>query len=232
MDRESRWKDFLNLNLERLRDNLCNVSPLAVEFADTLERDGLDRVLDLGCGLGRHMLYMAERGFEVIGCDISEETLMEAEENAKSRDLNLTFVQGDYIDLPFHNNVFSGVLCLQTLHHDFPESFIRGFKEIRRIMKQGGYLALDPLSTNDGYFGRGRPLGEKLFLQDRIPHYFFDEDEIVDLLERLFFKIIKLEKHRYVSTRGNGAIKRERFLIIARKERAQNRFMNVFQRLL
>lgn len=43
-----------------------------VEFAYRLKREGKRKVYDLGCGLGRHLLFFAQMGFDVCGSDLSE----------------------------------------------------------------------------------------------------------------------------------------------------------------
>jgi len=43
--------------------------PEVVATAERLTAEGRKRVLDIGCGLGRHAVYLAERGFEVTATD-------------------------------------------------------------------------------------------------------------------------------------------------------------------
>lgn len=232
MDREERWDCFYNDYKEVEKSNLNNISPMAVQLADLLCERENNRILDLGCGMGRHMHYLARRRLPVIGCDISEEMLLEAERISKKLGLNLDFVRGDYLSLPFNNSVFTGVLSISTLHHDFPENIVKALKEIRRVMSPGGYFAFDPPSTNDQHFGRGRALGEKIFINHKIPHYFFDEEEIVNLLERLFFTIIKMDTISYYQEMETGIHKREKYQIIVRKEQPIKMIGNAFQRFL
>lgn len=232
MDRETRWDNFIQENLAREMENLDFISPLVVEYADLIEDDKSGKILDLGCGLGRHIHYLSRRGFNVVGFDISEKTLMRAEELAKTANLKLDFVRGDYMDLPFHNAIFQGVISISTLHHDFPDSIYRGLREIRRVLKFGGYFIMDPLSVNDGIFGQGRALGEKLFILHNVPHYFFEEDELLNLLERLYFKVVVMKKYSYKVEGADGKISRERFHIIAEKAPIRRRYIPPFRRIL
>ena len=55
-----------------------------VRFAKLLKERGLRRVLDLGCGAGRHLVYLAKEGFEVYGTDISETGLEYARQLARA----------------------------------------------------------------------------------------------------------------------------------------------------
>lgn len=59
------------------------------------------RVLDVGCGPGRHALALADRGIEVVGVDISQRFVDLAVEQAAALGLPATFVRLDARDLPF-----------------------------------------------------------------------------------------------------------------------------------
>ncbi len=67
------------------------------------------RVLDAGCGPGRHALELARRGIEVVGVDVSPEFLALA--RAEAGDLPVEFVQIDVRSLPFVD-AFDAVICL------------------------------------------------------------------------------------------------------------------------
>ena len=219
MDKEERWDNYITERLDIETGNFRNLSELALLFAVFLKENRVSKLLDLGCGLGRHMHYFTHKGFKVIGCDISEKTLVAAEKLAIDQGLKMDFIRGDYIDLPFYNSIFPAVLAISTIHHDFPESIYRGLKEIHRVMTPGGFFAFDPLSTGDGWFGNGRALGDKLFLIHKIPHYFFDRKELETLLERLYFEILSLSITRYPlpESEGEGNQFREKFHIIVKK---------------
>jgi cyclopropane fatty-acyl-phospholipid synthase-like methyltransferase len=50
------------------------------------------KVIDVGCGQGRHSLYLSEKGFNVVGLDLSKESIAEATRSANS---HLKFIQHD-----------------------------------------------------------------------------------------------------------------------------------------
>jgi SAM-dependent methyltransferase len=84
------------------------------EIAFLVERLGLhagSRVLDLGCGPGRHALALARRGIEVVGIDHSDEFVDLARTAAADEGLNAQFRAADVRDLDEHE-AFDAVICL------------------------------------------------------------------------------------------------------------------------
>jgi SAM-dependent methyltransferase len=69
------------------------------------------RVLDVGCGPGRHALEFARRGFDVVGVDISETFVALGNEASASESLSARFVRGDARALTFSNE-FDAVISL------------------------------------------------------------------------------------------------------------------------
>lgn len=59
------------------------------------------RILDIGCGTGRHSIELAKRGYSVTGVDLSECQLSRAKQKAKERGLEIDFQLGDARDLGF-----------------------------------------------------------------------------------------------------------------------------------
>ena len=61
------------------------------------------RIIDIGCGTGRHSIELTKRGYKVIGIDLSESLLERAKEKAKARNLQIDFQKHDARNLPFRN---------------------------------------------------------------------------------------------------------------------------------
>jgi 2-polyprenyl-3-methyl-5-hydroxy-6-metoxy-1,4-benzoquinol methylase len=59
------------------------------------------RILDIGCGTGRHAIELAKRGYAVVGIDLSESLLKRAKEKASEQHLRIDFQRHDARDLPF-----------------------------------------------------------------------------------------------------------------------------------
>ena len=59
------------------------------------------RILDIGCGTGRHSIELAKRGYKVVGIDLSESLLERAKEKALKENLTIDFQKHDARNLPF-----------------------------------------------------------------------------------------------------------------------------------
>lgn len=67
-----------------------------------INKDKQCRIIDIGCGTGRHSIELAKRGYTVTGVDLSAAMLAKAEENAKKAGVKVTFLRQDArsLDLP------------------------------------------------------------------------------------------------------------------------------------
>jgi ubiquinone/menaquinone biosynthesis C-methylase UbiE len=105
------------------------------------KKNGVKRVLDLGCGSGRHVVYLAKHGFEVYGIDIAKSGIKIAKEWLKEEGLKANLKVGDiYKKLPYKDNFFDAIICIRTLRHGKIEWIRRCIKEMKRILKPNGLI--------------------------------------------------------------------------------------------
>ncbi|MEM5830751.1 MAG: class I SAM-dependent methyltransferase [Candidatus Aenigmatarchaeota archaeon] len=106
-----------------------------------MEKRRFRKNLDLGCGSGRHLVYLARKGFKVYGIDIARHGLKIAREWLKKEGLKAKLKVGDiYKKLPYKNNFFDVIICVRTLNHGKIEWIRRTIKEMYRILKSDGYI--------------------------------------------------------------------------------------------
>lgn len=95
------------------------------------------KILDLGCGTGRHTSKFIELNAKVTGVDFSTNMLKKAKENNRSK--NVRFIQHDISKrLPFKNKYFDIVSCSLVLEHI--KKLDEAFSEMKRVCKQDGYI--------------------------------------------------------------------------------------------
>lgn len=73
----------------------CNFIEQELDFNKTL------KILDVGCGTGRHAIELTKRGYNVVGIDLSESQLARARAKASLENLNINFIKHDARNLPF-----------------------------------------------------------------------------------------------------------------------------------
>jgi ubiquinone/menaquinone biosynthesis C-methylase UbiE len=101
-------------------------------------------VLDSAAGYGRHAIALARRGFRVVAHDRSAVLLAEAERHAGA--VELTFVQGDYRELPFEDASFDVVLNLfSAIGYWGDDGDLQAFREFRRVLRPAGRVVIETM---------------------------------------------------------------------------------------
>jgi SAM-dependent methyltransferase len=106
-----------------------------------------NRLLDLGCGSGEHARYLAEKGFEVVGVDVSDTMLERAREDGVPA--GVQFLLGDLIHVEsVVTGKFGGAVCLgNTLAHIMDqETLTQLFKGVRAVLLPGAPLVIQVLN--------------------------------------------------------------------------------------
>jgi SAM-dependent methyltransferase len=119
-----------------------------IEVAGLL-RGGLGgRVLDLGCGFGRHAVAMLEAGLDAVGLDLSSDLLDLAPSTEGGEALAERLLRGDMRELPFAAGAFDSVTMLFSSFGYFDDSGnARVLDEVARVLRQGGTAVFDLMNA-------------------------------------------------------------------------------------
>lgn len=115
------------------------------------ERLGLengDRLLDLGCGFGRHAYEALRRGASVIACDLGFEELQQVravagvmyEGGQVNYPIALETANGNATQLPFNDNSFERIICSEVMEHIQDDDI--ALRELERVLAPGGTIAI------------------------------------------------------------------------------------------
>ena len=120
--------------------------PALLELLPVLQAAGCRRVLDAGCGVGRHLLPLLQAGFLVWGADLDAEVLkilqprLAAAPAVAGRSL---LARADLKRLPFPAAAFDLGVSIKVINHGRAADF-RGYcRELDRILKPGGHLFIN-----------------------------------------------------------------------------------------
>ncbi|MDX1674312.1 MAG: class I SAM-dependent methyltransferase [Longimicrobiales bacterium] len=152
--------DFFDLAYYRLLAPFHTEAGARRETAAIRELLGLaqgDRILDLGCGWGRHTTLLAGAGHDVVGLDLSLPLLRRVRRRTGPDDhpgragTPLRLVAGDMLRLPLADERFDVVLNLATslglFLDDAPAT--RALAEARRVLRPGGRLLLEGMHREE-----------------------------------------------------------------------------------
>ncbi len=105
-------------------------------------------VLDLACGMGQHSIELAERGYSVVGFDLSVFQLAVAGEAAQERGLKINFLQGDMREMAFQE-MFDGIFCWNTSFGYFEEEKnVAVAERIFQALRPGGMFLIDVVNRD------------------------------------------------------------------------------------
>lgn len=95
------------------------------------------KILDGGCGLGQHIARLTRLGYNAYGIDNDKQTI----DRVKAAAPTVNIILGDVRALPFSDNSFDGYWSIGVIEH-WPEGYTNCAREMRRVIKHGGYLFL------------------------------------------------------------------------------------------
>jgi SAM-dependent methyltransferase len=164
---------------EEGRADWLDPHPAVVALLPELKVRGARRALDLGCGVGRHALLLAEHGFAVDAIDGATAGLAFAREAAARRGLRLALQQGSADRLPFADGTFDFVLSWNVIYHGTMGDTAARIAEIWRVLKPGALYQGTMLSTRDSQYGSGRLVAPDTFIrgsdgEKAHPHFYCD----------------------------------------------------------
>jgi len=161
---------------------------------------GYEKLLDLGCGLGRHSILFAQHGFLVSALDLSVEGTNYLIDWAAKENLDINVQVADMLSLPYPGNFFDCLFSLYSIHHTDTNGMMKIMNEIKRVTKQNGeiYITLGS-KESENFKNSGFPkIDENTVLKSNdgtekdVPHCYFDLDEIIDILRKINLEPINI----------------------------------------
>lgn len=173
------YVDFVGTELSPATEGPIDRSLLEA-FVELVRRQNVELVADVGCGPGRVAGYLARRGLDVIGVDVSEALLSIARTAHPSIDFRL----GQLDALPIEAGVLAGAVCWYSIIFTPLGRLGESFVELARVLVPGGFLLLAFQSEGEPV-QRQEALGTHLSLTS----YRHSVRDVADLLKNAGFEI-------------------------------------------
>lgn len=192
-------------------------------YVEKWRREVRRRVLDMGCGLGRHSLLFADNGFDVTAMDISEDALTFLEKAASEQGLKISCVSANMESMPFPDNSFDCIFAMHSAGHTDTDGMNRIMNEVKRILKPRGAILMTLGSKETWtYADSGHPkLDANTVIktdgpEQGVPHFFVDKDDI----EKLFsdFELVTVRHIDDCYSEGQWKNQKHYFIEATRKE--------------
>ena len=192
MEISGSWEKYYS-TLKRLPKRYKKLATFVVEALPAFKRQEIKFVLDLGCGAGRHAVYLARNGFDVVGVDVSKSALKIAQAWARKECLEkTTLVQATMTHIPFRSGQFDAVISISVIHHAVKRDIEVAMNEVHRILKINGVLLANLASVNDPRCGKGEIVEAgtfrilEAFEEKRFEelHHFLTRDQVSILFSR------------------------------------------------
>jgi SAM-dependent methyltransferase len=129
---------------------------LTVDLERLRVRSG-EKVLDAGCGEGRHCFGALERGAHVVGLDLDLAALRASADSLRQRAAERgrlgALIHGNAFRLPFADGAFDKVICSEVMEH--VHDYRGAARELARVTRPGGCLAVTiPTATSEHFYLR------------------------------------------------------------------------------
>lgn len=177
------------------------------EIAERFRQAGCRTILDLGCGSGRHVVYLVGQGFRMTGMDNAPTALRMTREWLAQAGLDAHLVRADMRrPLPFAQGAFDALVTTQVIHHARVAIVRRTAAEIARLVRTGGMLFVTvPLGPDpEDVFEEIEP-GTWVPVtgpERGLPHHFFTPQELRSTLPAFRFQDQRLLGDRILALLG------------------------------
>lgn len=156
-----------------------------VAFLSHLRANGARSVLDIGCGAGRHVVFLAQRRYAVHGIDVSARGLRYSREWLHAEGLAARLCLADMIALPYDDSTFDAALSRGVITHTTLPGVRRGLREAHRVLRSDGLFLCTFISTESSLMGKGTRIDDDTWICDDeseagITHHFMTRERVLE----------------------------------------------------
>ena len=186
--------------------------PEIKKVTDFFYKNQTNRILDLGCGAGRNLIYLADKGFELYGLDSSSTGLKYTINRLNEKKLSAHLTLHDMVSLPYGSEYFDAVISIQVIHHNIVKDIEVTVREITRVLKYKGLIWITmPVSKNEPGI-KQKEIEPRTFIplngpEKGLEHHYFKEEEIPLLFSKFSVIDFHIDQTKHFSFLARKVLK-------------------------
>jgi SAM-dependent methyltransferase len=198
------WEESFD---EQVRIQAYNTAPVeavvrtvAYHLRGAPATDRVPHYLEMGCGAGPNLIWLAQKGIRVSGVDIAPTALRLARQNLTQAGHEAgieALVEASVCDVPLAGGTFDGIVEACVFQHLNKVERVQAFREVYRLLRPGGMFVGYMLSRTHSIFEEKQALQlsddpgtlvladgrSKVYLTNIGLSHFFDREEYFELLK-------------------------------------------------
>ena len=178
------------------------------------------RLLEIGCGPGANVWFMAREGFSVSGIDGSPTAIRQAERRLAEEGLGADLQVGDFARLPWPDANFDGLVENVSLYTNPMAAIERALEEVHRVLRPGAPFLSSFFSDRSWGYGAGQMIERDGFINLREGPlagkgfcFFLSRERVPDV----FHRFVDIEVERYSRMLNGERHLIEQLIITSRK---------------
>jgi 2-polyprenyl-3-methyl-5-hydroxy-6-metoxy-1,4-benzoquinol methylase len=194
LDWDVRWQS------EEGRSDWIEPDVFVAETIALLRQRGVQTVLDLGCGVGRHAILLAKAGFTVHAVDASPTAVDYVDRQAHDLGIAIHTHIAEMTHIPFENDTFDYLLAWNVIYHGDLSVVLRTLSEILRLIKPGGLFQGTMLSKRNSEIAQGRAIAKDTYIntdrfEKRHPHFYCNAADVIALFSSFEPLVLRDTEH-------------------------------------
>jgi cyclopropane fatty-acyl-phospholipid synthase-like methyltransferase len=146
----------------------------------------IKRILDLGCGTGRHVIYLSKKGFDVYGFDVSRTGVIYTKKWLKKEKLNAKVIVHEMTKkFPYPDNFFDAVISIQVIHHNKLNKVRKTIREVKRVLRTNGMIFISVPTSKKLLNKKYKKIAPGTYIhldgkEKGLVHYYFNKKKIYE----------------------------------------------------
>ena len=169
-------------------------SNFGLDCYEEFKRNGVKRIMELGCGQGRDAIFFASKGIDVVAIDLSQIAVDALSKIAIVRNLPIRpIVHNAGEGIPYYGSYFDAVYSHMFFNMRFSADKLKYlFVEVNRVLKNDGLNLFSVRSDHDAMYRRGALVEEDIYDINGFQIRFFTKFDIEEIITKTGFDLYEI----------------------------------------